>query len=279
MSKYDEVTKQIAAQLKSGTKPWIKPFNGSGSFMPTRTTGQYYRGINVLLLWLQQRTAPMWMTYRQAAALGGQVRKGEKGTSICYSAPAQKKDSDETYQVMKWYSVFNCDQIDGLPDQYYPTVISFANPDNQLPSVNGFFSNTNAELKHGSKTGAFYMPSQDRIEMPDFDEFRSGLDYYSTLAHEHVHWTGHKSRLDRSMSPKKREYAFEELIAEMGAAFLMAHLGLEPSVRPDHTDYLSHWLEALGSDSKFIFQAASAASKAVDYMIDKQPAIQTWEAA
>ena len=270
MAKYDDVTNQITAQLKAGTKPWIKPFAGGGSFMPRRSTGQYYKGINVILLWLQDRSAPMWMTYRQAAALGGQVRKGEKGTTICYTAPAQKKDSDETYQVMKWYSVFNVDQIDDLPDSYYPKVIGFDNPDKPIYCIDGFFDNTQSTVVVGSTRGAFYMPSHDRIEMPAFSAFRSGLDYYSTLAHEHMHWTGHKSRLDRTMSSKKREYAFEELIAEMGAAFLMAHLGLEPTVRPDHTDYLANWLEALGNDNKFIFQAASAASKAVDYMIDKQ---------
>lgn len=270
MTKYDDVTKQIANQLKAGTKPWIKPFNG-GSFLPLRSTGQRYKGINILLLWLQDRNAAHWMTYRQAAELGGQVRKGEKGTTICYSAPAQKKDTDETYQVMKWYSVFNVDQIDGLPDMYYPKMIGFDNPDKPIAAVDGFFTNTRSTVVVGSQRGAFYMPSKDRIEMPTFSDFRSGVDYYSTLAHEHVHWTGHKSRLDRSMSSKRAEYAYEELIAEIGAAFLMAHLGLEPTVRPDHTDYLANWLQALSNDSKFIFQAASAATKAVEYMVDAQP--------
>ena len=271
MSKYDDVTKQIAAQLKAGTKPWIKPFNGGGSFLPLRSTGQHYRGINILLLWLQDRSRPHWMTYNQAKNLGGQVRRNEKSTRILWSAPVENEQTGETYQGFRWYSVFNVDQIDGLPDMYYPKMIGFDNPDKPIAAIDGFFANTQSTVVVGSQRGAFYMPSKDRIEMPTFSDFRSGVDYYSTLAHEHVHWTGHKSRLDRSMSSKRTEYAFEELIAEMGAAFLMAHLGLEPTVRPDHTDYLANWLQALSNDSKFIFQAASAATKAVDYMIDAQP--------
>jgi len=268
MSKFDEVTKKIIEQVEAGSPPWIKPFGGGASPMPKRINGECYQGINILLLWMEQQPQATWMTYRQANELGAQVRKGEKSTKVCYAAPVTNKD-DETYQVYKWYSVFNAHQIDGLPDQYYAKHDEFKNPDAPDANADTFIENSGASIRFGN-TKAFYMPSQDKIEMPSFNNFRSGLDYYSTMLHELTHWTGHVSRCDRNFSPKRKEYAIEELVAEMGAAFLMSHLGLTPSIRPDHASYISNWLQALSNDTKFIFSAASAASKAAQFVIDKQ---------
>ena len=273
MSMFDEVTRQIKAQLEAGTRPWIKPWNGGGSPMPLRFNGEMYQGINVILLWLQNRTAPTWMTYRQASEIGGQVRKGEKGTAVCYSAPVTNKD-DETYRVYKWYKVFNADQIDDLPQSFAPPVIKeFANPDQRSIDADHLIACMPADVRH-NEPRAYFNTGVDYINMPEWGTFRSGLDYYSTLFHELVHWTGHESRLDRKFSSNKNDYAIEELVAEMGSAFLMAQLGLEAQVRDDHASYIKHWLNALNNDSKFIFSAAAAASKAVNYIWQTQTAKQ-----
>lgn len=276
MSKFDDITRQIKAQLKAGTRPWIKPWNGGGIPMPKRFNGEYYQGINIILLWMTGRTAPTWMTYNQAKQLGGQVRKGEKGTGICYSAPVTTKE-DETYRVYKWYTVFNADQIDGLPEHYQSKPVQeFVNTDYRIHTADEVVDATGAQIKHGEPR-AYYAPTFDYINMPNFKEFRSALDYYSTMFHELVHWTGHKMRLDRNFSRNKTDYAIEELVAEMGSAFLMSHLGLEATVREDHASYLSHWLKALDNDSKFIFSAAAAASRAVTYITEKQAVAEAAE--
>ena len=271
MTKFDDVTRQIKTQLESGTRPWIKPWNGGGMPLPQRCNGEHYQGINIILLWMMGRTAPTWMTYNQAKQLGGQVRRGEKGTGICYTAPVTTKE-DETYRVYKWYTVFNADQIDGLPQNYYPQPVQeYANPDHRIDRADDLMEASGADIRHG-EAKAYYVPAHDYIKMPKFAEFRSALDYYSTMFHELVHWTGHKTRMDRKFSRNKTDYAIEELVAEMGSAFLMAHLGLEATVREDHASYLSHWLKALDNDSKFIFSAASAASQAVTHITAKHAA-------
>lgn len=271
MTRFDDVTRQIKAQLEAGTRPWIKPWNGGGMPLPQRCNGEHYQGINIILLWMMGRTAPTWMTYNQAKQLGGQVRRGEKGTGICYTAPVTTKD-DETYRVYKWYTVFNAEQIDGLPPQYYPQPVQdFVNTDKRIIEADTLAASTGADIRHG-EAKAYYVPAHDYINMPEFGEFRSALDYYSTMFHELVHWTGHKTRMDRKFSRNKTDYAIEELVAEMGSAFLMAHLGLEATVREDHASYLAHWLKALDNDSKFIFSAASAASQAVTHITAKHAA-------
>lgn len=271
MTRFDDVTRQIKTQLEAGTRPWIKPWNGGGMPLPQRCNGEHYQGINIILLWMMGRTAPTWMTYNQAKQLGGQVRRGEKGTGICYTAPVTTKE-DETYRVYKWYTVFNAEQIDGLPPQYYPQPVQdFVNTDKRIIEAETLAASTGADIRHG-EAKAYYVPAHDYINMPEFGEFRSALDYYSTMFHELVHWTGHKTRMDRKFSRNKTDYAIEELVAEMGSAFLMAHLGLEATVREDHASYLAHWLKALDNDSKFIFSAASAASQAVTHITAKHAA-------
>ena len=266
MSIYDDVTKQISDQLKSGVRPWTKPFNGGYLSMPLRHNGQAYQGINILLLWMQEQEQPIWMTYIQAKLLGGQVRKGSKATRIIYYGVGQDKENDvKNFTFVKSYPVFNVSQITGLPDQYYTKPVEpFVNTDKIDGSVMAWRCRTGADIVEGNK--AYYRPSTDQIGMPPFKEFRSALDYYSTLYHEFIHWTGAEHRLDRLEMQNKKAYAFEELVAEMGAAFLMAQFGYEPTVREDHAQYINHWIDALDNDKKFIFQAATAASKAVEYL-------------
>ena len=205
MTRFDDVTRQIKAQLEAGTRPWIKPWNGGGMPLPQRCNGEHYQGINIILLWMMGRTAPTWMTYNQAKQLGGQVRRGEKGTGICYTAPVTTKE-DETYRVYKWYTVFNAEQIDGLPPQYYPQPVQdFVNTDKRIIEADTLAASTGADIRHG-EAKAYYVPAHDYINMPEFGEFRSALDYYSTMFHELVHWTGHKTRMDRKFSRNKTDH-------------------------------------------------------------------------
>lgn len=266
MTTYEIITNEIISQLENGVRPWVKPFNGGYVSLPLRSNGVPYQGINILLLWLQNKTQPIWMTYNQASQLGGQVRKGEKATKITYYGTASdKEDETKSFSFIKTYPVFNVEQISGLPKQYYhEPQEEYRNPSQLCNSVIKWIELTNAVFQTGDR--ACYYPTRDIVEMPKWEDFRSGNDYYSALYHEFTHWTGHESRLDRLGQANKKEYAFEELVAEMGAAFLMAQFGFEPTVREDHAQYINHWLTALHNDKKFIFQAATAATKAVEYL-------------
>ena len=280
-----EVTAHIIAKLEAGVRPWSQPWQGGlGVPYPTRHEGSKYQGINVLLLWISAMengyNGQYWMTYRQAQQYGGQVRKGEKGSMIVFAKPIKVKDLNSDDPTAKkdifFYKpskVFNVSQIDGLPERFYPKpVVEIVNPDQRVASVDAYVANTGANISEdGDK--AFYAPGPDKIVMPAFDKFKSALDFYSTELHELVHWTGHKSRVNRDfkVGEGRKDYAKEELVAEMGAAFLCAALGLESTVRDDHAEYLASWLKALKDDHKYIFQASSAASKAVAFLDNLQP--------
>lgn len=268
------VTDTIIAELKNGVRPWCKPFNGESMVMPLRgSTGTPYRGINIILLWLAQKSNPYWLTFNQIQKLGGKVIKGTKGNKVVWSGYTQPKDeSKDEYWSCKLYNVHNASDTTGLPDKFYPKTDGFINPDEPIPWVDASILQVGADLNEGDI--ACYVPSQDKVFMPPWTDFRSALDYYSTIIHEIVHWTGHATRLDRLDIKNKKGYAFEELVAEMGAAFLMAHFNLEPTVREDHAQYIGHWIEALGSDIKYVSEAASVAQNAVDYIAQRIEAAQ-----
>ena len=283
---YERVTATIVEQLEKGVRPWCKPWAGghvAGPIhRPLRSCGTPYRGINVLMLWVmaevQGYTAPIWMTYKQAQALGGQVSKGEKSALVTYSGTVEKEgeggdDGSEgggqTIRFRRGYSVFNVEQIDGLPAHYYATHDSAPNPDAPIAEAEAFFAAIGADIRHGGLR-AFFSPGLDHIQMPPFEAFDGAASYYETVAHEAVHWTSHESRLDREMpgeTPKER-YANEELVAEIGAAFLAAELGLAIEPREDHAAYIANWLQALKNDKRLIFKAAAEAQKAADYLIE-----------
>ncbi len=281
---YTRITNQIVRQLEQGVAPWQKPWRVDGEdraiVPPLRATGQPYRGINVLLLWGEMvkrgYVAPTWMTYRQAAAVGGQVRKGERGTRIVYADRIVKTETDaggneqeRAIGFLKSYTVFNVAQIDGLPEELYgaPTVRGADVSVGADDAVESFFARTRISIQHGG-TSAFYSPSRDLIQLPPRECFVSLESYYSTLAHEAVHATAHPSRLDRHLKHRfgSDGYAMEELVAELGAAFLCAELGVSTQVHAEHASYLDHWLKVLNSDTRAIFTAAAHAQRAVDFL-------------
>lgn len=288
---YTRVTARIVADLEQGARPWHKPWNAEHTAghitRPLRANGQPYRGVNVLLLWGEAMAkgynAPIWMTYKQAQELGAQVRKGEHGSLVVYANSVTRTETNEKGEehereipFMKGYTVFNVEQVDGLPEHFY------GKPANPLPvaerieTAERFAASTGATIRHGGNR-AFYAPLPDFVQMPPFEAFEDAESYYATLTHELTHWTSHKSRLARSFEGGHRfgseGYAFEELVAELGAAFLCADLGITPEIRADHAAYLASWLKVLKGDKRAIFSAAAHAQRAADYLLAfQQPA-------
>lgn len=279
---YSRITNQIIDQLEAGVRPWIQPWTGGYPVTrPLRHDGTPYSGINILLLWSEAFsrgfTSPSWMTFRQALALGAHVRKGEKGSTVVYANQIVRTEADDAGEeveqripFLKAYTVFNVEQIDDLPDAYRPTPPELVNPEARLEAVERFFAGLGADIRHGG-SATYYVPASDHVQMPLFETFRDAGAYYATLGHECVHWTGHGSRLARDFSRSKQAYAREELVAELGAAFLCADLGLELEPREDHAAYLGHWLEVLKADKRFLFSAAAHAQKAVAWLHEAHP--------
>jgi antirestriction protein ArdC len=265
--------------MESGTAPWRKPWTGAVDRVcfPLRSTGAPYQGINVLMLWIEASergyTSAHWFTYKQAADMGGQVRKGEKSATVVKYGTFEKEDSngkDRAIPFLKAYRVFNADQIDGLPAEFYgiPTEPPRDLGTEANPELDAFFAATGAKIEISTEARAYYNSTADFIHMPPVATFRQASGFYSTLAHEACHWTGHKSRLDRlSMANDRKAYAFEELIAEIGNCMVCASLGIAPDFDQSGA-YIKGWLEALSKDTRLIFKAASEAQKAMNYLLD-----------
>lgn len=281
---YSRITSQIIAALEQGVKPWTQPWNAAHAAghvsRPLRHNGQPYSGINVLTLWASAMSghysAPIWMTFRQAIELGGHVRKGEKGSPVVYANAITKAETDEstgddierTIPFLKAYTVFNVEQIEDLPGHFYARAEPARNPDERIADAERFFAATRADIRHGGDS-AYYSPALDYIQMPPFAAFRDAQSYYATLAHEATHWTRHPTRLDRDFGRKRfgdDGYAREELVAELGAAFLCADLRLALEDRADHAAYIGHWLAVLKDDKRAVFTAAAHAQRAADYL-------------
>ncbi len=276
---YRTVTDQILADLERGVRPWAPSWNASGSrrplALPRRSTGEFYRGANVLLLWISAArngyASDRWLTFNQARNLDASVRKGEKATHVLFFDRLTKDDTRDghegetlSFAFAKTYAVFNADQIDGLPAR-------LATPQPALSSLpaGDFFAAISADVRHGGNQ-PMYVPSADYIRMPRPEDFRSADAYVSTLGHEHVHWTGHSSRLGRQFDRFGTDaYAVEELVAEIGSAFLCATLGVAESEREDHAAYIDHYVRLLREDRRLLVQAASAAQKAVDWLHER----------
>lgn len=285
---YTRVTNQILAELENGVLPWRKPWNSTNAIgciiRPLRHNGVPYTGINILMLWATAVdggfSLPTWMTFRQALELGAHVRKGEKGSLVVYANTLTRteqsdrgEDVDREIPYLKSYTVFNVAQIDGLPDTYYAPPAPPPLAPVRIAHAEAFFAGTKAVVRHGG-VRAFYSPAADHIAMPPYEAFRSPEAYYAVLGHETVHWTGHRSRLDRDLTGAKKteSYAREELVAELGAAFLCADLNLVPAVREDHAPYIASWIRVLKDDKRAVFQAARHAQRAADYLHGLQPA-------
>lgn len=264
MSVYEEVTQSLIEQLEKGTVPWIKPWT---THIPYNAVSQKeYRGINVVLLWSQPYEQNAWLTYKQARELGGFVKKGEKATQITYASKAKKREveseeEDDEYFFLKFYYVFNIEQCEELPERLYRKTEP-KEPD--YPHLARIVDRIGAEIRHGGNKA--YYSHRDFIQLPNPHDFESESHYWATAFHELVHWTGAKPRLDRDLSGYfgGEDYAREELVAEMGAAFLCAHYQIEGELR--HAGYINSWLNVLKQDKKAIFTAARHAQQAADYL-------------
>ncbi len=280
---YTRVTQSIIADLEQGVRPWTKPWSAeqlAGRISrPLRSTGEPYSGINVILLWAESLArgfnAPIWITFRQALALGAHVRKGEKGSTVVYANRISRTetgddgaDIERSIPFLKAYTVFNVEQVDGLPAHFRAVAEPKLDPVQRIDYADRFFTATRAEIRHGGDQ-AYYALQPDYVQIPPFECFEDPEAYYATLAHECTHWTRHPTRLDRDFGRKRwgdDGYAREELVAELGAAFLCADLGLELTPRPDHASYIDNWLKVLNDDRRFIFTAAAHAQRAADYL-------------
>ena len=281
-----EITALIIAKLEQGVLPWSRPWGTAGAGgRPLRHCGTPYTGINTLMLWAvgdaRGYASRTWMTYRQASALGGQVRKGETGSlSVYYSSiskthtetGADKRTGEEqaaTIRFLKSYSVFNTDQIDGLPERFYAPALP-ATPrveSEHCEAIDAFFAPLPATVRHGGDQ-AYFTSIGDYIQMPRREAFKSDDLYASTLAHEYVHYSGAPGRLERDFGKRfgDKAYAFEELVASIGQCLVCAELGLPGELHNNHASYISHWLEVLTGDSSAIIKAASKAEQAFAWL-------------
>jgi antirestriction protein ArdC len=300
LSPYQTVTDRIVAMLEAGTPPWQRSWSVgqptiSGPIVrPLRACGKPYTGANVINLWaagmMRGFRSRYWMTYKGAKEAGGNVRKGAKSELAFYvgkhTVEAKEPDQDDkTVSFMRAYCVFNCDEIEGLPARFYateaPAPIEPAAPTHaRNGEVDTFVSNLNASIAHGGDR-AYYMPSMDAVRMPHLEQFDSAESYYATLLHELTHWTSHETRCPRPLGARFGDdaYAAEELVAELGAAFLCADLGVTNEPRADHASYIASWIRVLKADNRAIFRAASLAEKAATFMHGKQPASEAQDEA
>ncbi len=263
-----EVTDKFIAAIEGGMTngKWSRPWNMVGGNLATNVhTGKVYSGLNFLIL--MTMGGGMWGTYNQWQEVGAQVRKGEKGTTIIRPLFGKDKQTDEQ-RLFGWAaaSVFNAAQVDG----YSPPVVESVKPFAVNQIADALIAASGAVITHGGDR-AFYMPSQDRIQMPTRDQFHTEMDYYATLMHELVHWTGHSSRLDRGLNTSRfgdDSYAFEELVAELGSCFLAAHTGVHTGFNDNHAQYLAGWLRIMKGDKNAIMTAASKAQAAVNFLLN-----------
>jgi antirestriction protein ArdC len=280
---YTRITNKIVADLEQGMRTWMKPWNagntGGRIVRPLRHNGVPYSGINILMLWAEAVTkgfgSPTWMTFKQALELNAHVRKGEKGSLVVYANTLTRteendegREEERVIPYLKAYTAFNVEQIEGLPEQYYVKPEITTTPVERISHAESFFAATKADIRYRGDR-AYYSADGDYIQMPVIEAFRDAESFYATLAHESAHWTKHPARLDRDFGRKSwgdEGYAREELVAELGSAFLCADLELTPEVREDHSSYIASWLKVLKDDKRAIFSAASHAQKAVDYL-------------
>lgn len=269
------ITASIVAQLEKGAAPWIKPWRVDTTADRNLVSGKAYRGINRLLLGMssmaQGYSSPTWATFPQWKEKGAMVRRGEKGTHIVFFKPVSKETVSEAgetetskYAVLKGYCVFNASQVDGFAEAApSATVTEFEIHERAEATM----EKTGALIRHGGDA-AFYMPSQDAVQLPNKNAFHAPANYYATAFHELTHWTGAKHRLDRDLDKGRfgnPEYAFEELVAEMGAAFLCAEHSIQGELR--HAGYIQSWIKALRENDRAIFKASALAQKAADYLL------------
>jgi antirestriction protein ArdC len=269
MNMYEQVTASIIAELEKGAAPWVKPWRADSSADKNFISQKPYQGINRLILGMSSMARgyanPAWATYKQWQSVGAQVKKGESASHIVFFKPVTGKDKttgeETSYSVMRGYAVFNAEQTD---IQIVPSETASVEFD-PIPACEDRIIKTGAAISHGGDA-AFYAPGPDRIQLPNKTAFDAPSSYYATAFHELAHWSGAKHRLDRDLSGRygNPAYAFEELVAEISAAYLCADHQISGELR--HAGYIQSWLKACREDSKAIFKAAALAQKAADYI-------------
>ena len=285
---YEEITSKIIGELEAGRVPWVQPWGTQATkaqlALPRNaTTGRPYSGINVLILWgavIERGFAGQsWLTFRQAQSIGGHVRKGERGVTVVYAdrfVPSDERqraretgEDAQAIPFLKRFTVFNVDQCDGLPEDI-ATTAPLPPPGTIEPAVEAVIANSGVDFRIGGDR-AFYVPVEDFVQVPPPAAFFEPINWHRTALHELAHASGHPARLNRDLSGRfgSGKYAFEELIAEIAAAFSCAALGIEPTVR--HADYIGFWLDVLREDDRAVVRAASQASRVADYLLGFAP--------
>jgi len=278
-----DINARILASLEQGVMPWRRPWDGAriGPVLPRRVTGECYRGVNTIMLWhaaaAHGYASPYWLTFKQAVKLGAHVRRGERGELVVYYGVAQRREgradrasSDDSFRFLKAYVAFNADQIEGLSEAFHPSLEESATT--PIAAHERWFAGLEID-RILSRDRACYIPSRDVIAMPPLAAFDSAEAYAATLNHEAVHATAAPHRVGRDLSRRfdKQAVAAEELVAEIGAAILGAHLRLPPDHIFDHAAYIGNWMSILRSDKRAFFHAAAQAQLAVDWLLNKRP--------
>ena len=283
---YTRVTNQIIDAIEAGADRWEMPWHASENtgYPVNALTGKAYRGVNVLTLWVESHlkgfSDPTWATYKQWQDLGKQVSKGERSTTGVFWKRLEDNSEDgrdgdqeaepergQVRMMARAFSLFNACQTEG----YEPPALPPKPDHERIENAEAFFRAIGADIRHGGSK-AYYHPTNDYIQMPQFEAFRDPIAYYGTLAHEATHWSGHASRLDRDLKGRFGDemYAMEELISDVSACFVTVSLGLTPEPRPENAAYIQSWLKVLRSDNRAIFTAAAHAQRAADYLHGKQ---------
>lgn len=278
---YQEVTNRIIEAMEQGQLPWLKPWNNAGkgdavTQLPYNAiSGKNYSGVNTLLLFVRSMEAGFssnaWLTYKQAQDLGGNICKGEKGTMVTYwgkftvSEEVNGEDEEKNIPFVKKYTVFNIEQCENINANKFQELQPMIRPEG-YEDLDQFITATGAVIRHGGNKACYWGSSRDLIMMPRVEQFNEVEGYYGTLLHELTHWTGHKKRCNRDLTGRfgSESYAMEELVAEMGSAFLSAQFGIHCELH--HASYLQNWLKVLKEDKKAIFTAASKAQAAANYL-------------
>jgi antirestriction protein ArdC len=284
---YQQVTDTIIKQLEAGTIPWQQSWvnSQSGLSLPKNAvTGNNYRGINIVLLWSaaldKKFPSNEWASFKQWQSKNENIRKSEKGNFVVYADTFEKEIDNETKKIpfLKYSIVFNRSQLANFKPEDFESAIAENKVVDKIELIEDFVANTFANIGN-REGGACYIPALDKILMPPMNSFldtkscSASENYYSTLFHEMTHWTGHEKRLNRSLKGRFGDHAYaeEELIAELGAAFLGAEFNISSPEKTDHASYIANWLKVLKDNKKFVISAASEASKAVDFVNEIQP--------
>jgi len=278
MKVYEIITDRITEKLEQGCVPWHQPWAGNSEYPKNLITKKEYRGINVFMLACAGFTSPFWASYKQIKELGGAVNKGKKGWPVVFWKFMDEDDSEENKKhipLLRYYTVFNIDQTSGIDEKKIPETAAKYNEMEKLAQCEAVVlaMPQRPEITYNDQRGASYTHSKDRVNMPQMEAFDGAEEYYSTLFHELTHSTGHESRLNRkgiisgTAAFGTKEYSKEELIAEMGAAFLCGHCQIDNKTIDNSAAYIKSWLKQLKDDPKMVILAAAQAQKAADFIL------------